>query len=185
MHRWIWLVVMVAGCGKSSTATQGSGSAASGAGSAEPTAASGEAAGGPCTPVKLCERFPAARVDAMCGTTSSKAMPTDITSPDLVTDACTYEDSNGNRTIAIGRICGPQGREMFAGMRGAGSKAQTTVEMPGVGDEAFYRSRNHQDGELNVRTGNTLITVTNSFVTAETEEALKTKCLVAIANEAK
>jgi len=183
MRGWTWIVVVVAGCGKGGDAGSGSGSRS--------TVATTSAAVGDCKPIKLCERFPPVHVDPMCGTTSSKAMPRDTDNPQLLTDECHYENNNGNSTISIGRICLPgdggtdKAKQMFKMGHDEHNKSETTVDLPGLGDEAMYRGHDHRNGVLVVRTGNTLVTVENSYLTPETEEALKTKCLVAIYNELK
>lgn len=183
MRGWIWIVVVV-GCGKGGDG----GGAVAGSGSAVAKTSAGD---GDCKPINLCERFPAARVDPMCGTTSAKAMPRSTASPQLLTDECHYENNNGNATISIGRICLPgeggtdKAKQMFKLGHDEHNPSATTVDLPGLGDEAMYRGNDHRYGTLTVRTGNTLVMVENSYLTPETEEALKTKCLVAIFNELK
>ena len=172
------------GCGKESGGGSGGGGAGGGAPAAGNTPASGD-----CKPVLICDSVPTAHVDALCGTKSTKGLPRNTDGP-MVDDSCQYQNDNGNATVSISRVCFTGGadpaKQMFTSVRAeTNAQRETTTALPGLGDEAFYRpSTDHTRAVLIVRKGNAVTeVVTNTNFTAETEEGLKTKCLVALYNE--
>ena len=79
-------------------------------------------------------------------------------------------------TRGISRVCftggNDQAKQMFTAVRAeTNAQRETTTALPGLGDEAFYRA------------ANVVTEVTNADVEADTEQELKTKCLVALYNE--
>jgi hypothetical protein len=178
----IW--VLAAGCGKDSKTT----STGSAGGAPEPSATQPS---GDCTSIAICDAFPSAHVDSMCGTKVAKTTVQHVDST-YITDACTYMNPNGSTAFEIGRVCmtkagggADAAKQMFQLQRADMKKTSDVTDMPGLGDEAYYlKNRNsQQNGLLNVRKGNVLTSISHAELTPATEDAMKTKCLVALYNE--
>jgi hypothetical protein len=175
------VIVALAACGKDGKATGGSSE-----GSSAPSAPSSD--GAACKPVKLCDEFPAAKIDAMCGTKIVKASPNAVTDP-MTADQCSYFNSNGNNLVTLERECWPSKfddamvKQMFEGHAKPGSEEDRS-EVPGVGDQAYYLvGKNHRHARLVVHKGRIVINVSDDAVTPETEATQKMSCMTALYNE--
>lgn len=175
--RWLLGCIAVIGCGKSS------GTEPAGGGSAGGAAAAGRASSGDCAPVRVCDVIPPARVDAACGTKTAKANPQDNDQM-FVGNECHYMAANNSSNVDIARICftagADQAKQLFKMDRDQQREGETITDLPGLGDEAYFRAQNHRFGEVNVRKGNVQIKVQGFVLTPETEEAMKTQCLIAL-----
>ena len=172
-----FIATLAIGCGKDTKST--------GSGNATPAPA------GDCKTIALCEAFPSGHVDSLCGTKVAKTQVTHVDST-YITDQCTYMNPNGSTAFEIGQLCmssagggTAMAKQMFDIQRDDLRKNNQVTAMPGLGDDAYYSKNNNSSmyGTLWVRRGNAVITIAHSQLTPETEEALKSKCILALYNE--
>jgi hypothetical protein len=180
------LWILSVGCGKGDTSSGSAGDPPPVAG--RPSAAQPS---GDCKSIAICEAFPSAHVDSLCGTKSAKTTVLHVDSS-YITDGCTYSTPNGGTAFQISRICMTKdgggtetATQMFQAGRDDVKKNADVNEMSGIGDEAYYtKNRNSQHyGALSIRKGNVLVSIAHSQLTADTEVAMKTNCLIALYNE--
>jgi hypothetical protein len=187
MMRALAIVALAAACGKES---KSSSSSSEGAGAAASSGGAASSSDGACKSVKLCDEFPAAKIDAMCGTKIVKASPTSVADATITADQCSYYNSNGNNLVTIVREClgsrfdDAQVKQMFETGHAAPGSDQDRTEVPGLGDQAYYLvGKNHRYATLAARKGRIAIVVQDSALTQDTEATHKTGCMTALYNE--
>ena len=169
------LLFLTAACSSSSSGAGGGGG-------------TGDGGATSCKQVSACTST--SHVNTLCGTTALTMKPGDVSAPSQVVDACEYDGTPPARPINARRACFVDPAMASLTYNSALNDPQTgrtNVDLPGVGDKAFYREEpGNQNVTIFILKGNLVLSVELSdsqLVSAQNVKSLEQQCLLPLANE--
>jgi hypothetical protein len=174
------IVALLAGCSSSSSSSSGGSGGDGGAGS-------DGGGSGSCQHVTVCTSL--AHINALCGTTAAVMKPGDETDAAQIADHCEYDEQSGPASfVTMTRYCFTDPANaalLYTGARNDAQTGRTDVDVPGVGDKAFYQEEvGNNNATIYVMKGDILVFVTvSSVVNAQNVSTLEQQCLMPLAKE--